>query len=115
MSRGIDDGVYRSISPAKNNHYNLGSSSYKWANVYATTFSGNATSATKATQDGDGAVISSTYAKLSGATFTGAINTANNTWNTIGDDAYLGDINKGGHIGIKGKNGNTGLFFVTYN
>ena len=55
------------------------------------------------------------YLKLSGGTLTGALTTANNTWNTIGDDAYFGDINKAGHIGIKGKNGNTGLFFVTYN
>lgn len=88
------------------------------AKITATSFLGNATSATsatKATQDSDGNTINTTYAKLSGATFTGAINTANGTWNTIGDDAYLGDINKGGHIGIKGKNGNTGLFFVTYN
>lgn len=35
--------------------------------------SGNAATATKATQDGNGSVISSTYAKLSGATFTGAV------------------------------------------
>ncbi len=32
-------------------------------------------SATKATQDGNGATISSTYAKLSGAAFTGAVST----------------------------------------
>lgn len=41
--------------------------------ITATTFSGNATTATKANQDGDGNTISSTYAKLSGATFTGAV------------------------------------------
>lgn len=41
--------------------------------ITATTFSGNATSATKATQDGDGKTISSTYAKLAGAAFTGAV------------------------------------------
>lgn len=52
---------------------------------------------------------------LSGGTMTGALNLANNTWNQVGDDAYIGDINKGGHIGIQGKNGNTGLFFTTYN
>ena len=46
---------------------------------------------------------------------TGALNLANNTWNKIGDDAYLGDINKGGHVGIQGINGNTGIFFTTYN
>ena len=33
-------------------------------------------SATKATQDGNGATISSTYAKLSGAAFTGAVSTS---------------------------------------
>ena len=47
--------------------------------------------------------------------FSGAIYTANNTWNQIGDDAYFGDINKAGHVGIQGKNGNTGIFFTTYN
>lgn len=55
------------------------------------------------------------YLALAGGTLTGAVNTANNTWNKIGDDAELGDINKGGHIGIKGLNSNTGIFFVTYN
>ena len=45
----------------------------------------------------------------------GAVSFANNTWNKIGDDAQLGDINLGGHIGIQGLNGNTGIFFTTYN
>ena len=56
-----------------------------------------------------------TYVNVSGDTMTGALNLANNIWNQVGDDAYIGDINKGGHIGIQGKNGNTGLFFTTYN
>jgi phage-related tail fiber protein len=47
----------------------LGSSDKKWADVYATTFNGalngNASSATKATQDGDGNVIKNTYYKAS--------------------------------------------------
>jgi len=34
-----------SIIPWTNNTYTLGNSSYKWSTVYATTFSGNATSA----------------------------------------------------------------------
>ena len=38
--------------------------------------SGNATSATKATQDGNGATIASTYLKLSGGTMTGRINSS---------------------------------------
>ena len=63
MSRGIDDYVFRNITPNSNNTYNLGSSSNKWANVYATTFQGNATSATKATGDKNGADITTTYQK----------------------------------------------------
>ena len=112
------------IKPSIDNFGSIGNSSYKWANIYATNFHGNLTgnvtgnltgTASKATADADGNTISSTYLKLSGGTLTGALNTANGTWNTIGDDAYFGDINKAGHIGIKGKNGNTGLLFVTYN
>lgn len=49
MSRGIDDYIFRNITPNSNNTYNLGSSSNKWANVYATAFNGNATSATTST------------------------------------------------------------------
>lgn len=47
--------------------------------IAATTFSGNATSATKATQDGNGATISSTYLKLSGGTMTGSVTFAGET------------------------------------
>lgn len=54
------------IYPVTNNTSTLGTSSYKWANVYATTFngdlSGNASSATKATQDESGNNIKATYA-----------------------------------------------------
>lgn len=52
--------------------------------IVAKTFSGNATSATKATQDGNGSTITSTYLKLSGGgtvnkqiTIQGATNSAN--------------------------------------
>lgn len=38
-----------SITPNTDNTYSIGSSTMKWANVYATTFNGNATSATTAT------------------------------------------------------------------
>lgn len=57
--------LYGGITPYKNNSYNLGTSTNKWNNIYATTFNGNATSATKATQDGDGNVIKDTYYKAS--------------------------------------------------
>lgn len=40
MSRTVDRSLYRNITVAKNNTYNLGSSSAKWANVYATNFNG---------------------------------------------------------------------------
>lgn len=54
-----------------NNVGSIGTETYKWANVYATTLhgelDGNAATATKATQDSDGSVINTTYAKLSGA------------------------------------------------
>ena len=67
---------------AKINQYNFYDGNAQLAKVGASTFygdlSGNATSATKATQDSDGNTISSTYAKLSGATFTGAV-TMNST------------------------------------
>ena len=43
MSRGADDYVFRNITPNFNNTYNLGTSSLKWANIYATTFNGNVT------------------------------------------------------------------------
>lgn len=45
MSRGIDDAIYRNITPNNNNTFNLGSSSNKWANVYATNLNGNASTA----------------------------------------------------------------------
>lgn len=54
------------ILPKVNNSKNLGSSSYKWANVYATTFTGNLTgTATKATGDKNGDDITTTYYKAS--------------------------------------------------
>ena len=59
---------------------------------------GNAATATKATQDGDGAVISSTYLKLAGGTMTGTIVTpgndsvvirpAKNNYDRIGSSSY---------------------------
>lgn len=66
ISRGGCSGVYGSLIPHTTNNVDLGSSSKKWKNVYATTFtgslSGNASTATKATQDASGNVITSTYA-----------------------------------------------------
>ena len=77
-------------------------------------YSTSAGSATNATQDSDGNAINTTYAKLSGAKFTGAINTANATYNNIGDDVAIGDINAAGTLGVKGLNGATGIQLVPY-
>lgn len=57
--------------------------------------------------------IKSTYLPKSGGTLTGAINFANNIWNTVGDDAYFGDCNIAGCVGVKGKNGETGVNFIS--
>lgn len=51
---------------------------------------------------------------LSGGTMTGALNFANNTWNKVGDDAYMGDCDVAGMIGIKGSNAAT-PGFAMYN
>lgn len=57
----------------------------------------------------------SSYAlPLSGGTMKGALNLANNTWNKVGDDAYMGDCNVAGMIGIKGSNATT-PGFAMYN
>lgn len=72
-------------------------------------FSGNAASATKASQDAAGNVIADTYLRRSGGTMTGALNFANTTWNLVGDDAYMGDHNVSGTVCFKGANGITGI------
>lgn len=41
MSRGIDDGVFRNISPNTTGAYNLGTSSKHWGTVYANTLTGS--------------------------------------------------------------------------
>lgn len=63
------------------------------AQITATQFNGplngNATSATKATQDGNGATISSTYLKLSGGTLTGVLTAKGSMY----EDSYSGALN----------------------
>lgn len=46
---------------------------------------------------------------LSGGTLKGSLNFANNTWNLVGDDAYIGDHNIGGAFCVVGANGTTKL------
>lgn len=59
-------------------------------------------------------VLDSVYVNTAGDTMTGALNFANGTWNAMGDDADIGDCNQAGKIGIKGKNGATGIYFTPY-
>ena len=58
--------------------------------------------------------LDSNYLRKSGGTMTGALNFANNTWNKVGDNAYIGDCNVAGMIGIKGSNAAT-PGFAMYN
>lgn len=51
---------------------------------------------------------------LSGGTLYGPLNTANGTYNKIGDDVSIGDINMAGTLGIIGQNGNTAIQLVNY-
>ena len=90
------------VYPLENNKKSLGTSSLKWSNVYATTFTGNLTgnvtgnltgTASKATADADGKTISSTYLKLSGGTITGAL-TVNSTLTQAANQIF----NAGGSI-----------------
>ena len=50
----------------------------------------------------------------SGGSFSGAISFANGIWNSVGDDALIGDQNQPGAVCIRGNNGNTRLLFVPY-
>ena len=101
--------IYGNITPYPNSIFNLGSSSSKWANVYATSFVGNSSTATKlatartitlsgsvtgsASFDGSGDITISTttnhthsYLPLSGGTLSGDLNFSNSngaiTWNS---------------------------------
>ena len=47
------------------------------------------------------------YLPLAGGTMTGGLTFANNTWNLVGDDAYMGDHNIGGAVCFVGANGGT--------
>jgi len=82
--------------------------------TWSINITGNAAIATKATQDGSGNTITSTYVKKAGDTMTGALNTANGIANKIGDDSQLGDFNIGGTLGIQGLNGTTGIALLKY-
>lgn len=68
-----------------------------------------------ANNDGNGANIANTYLKRSGGTMSGALNFANNTWNLVGDDSYMGDHDISGTFCVKGANGETGIALINVN
>lgn len=84
-----------------------------WVTLARTT--DNVASATKATQDGSGKVITSTYMQLTGGTLKGALNFANSTWNKVGDDVYVGDKDLAGSFCIKGANGDSSIALMNKN
>lgn len=102
------------IKPAKNNYDQIGASDCKFWKIHASTFIGDLTgTATKATQDGNGAIISSTYLKLSGGTMTGTLTFSNSNGiyvrhidgesDTFAGDLYLNyNVNAPIHVGKGG-------------
>lgn len=54
------------------------------------------------------------YLPLKGGTMSGALNLGNGVWNKVGDDAYLGDMNRAGCVCIKSQSAssNTGICFL---
>ena len=55
------------------------------------------------------------YLPLSGGAMGGALTFANDTWNAVGDDVKIGDINHAGTLGVLGNNGNTAIELIDYN
>ena len=80
------------LVPYSNNNYQIGTSNWKFANMYATTFhgalDGNATTATSATNDSDGNAINTTYVKktegITGLSISGTTLTYTRGDNTTG-------------------------------
>lgn len=52
-------------------------------------------------------LMGNSFIKKSGDTITGALNFANNTWNRVGDDVYIGDHNIANYLCIKANSGTT--------
>ena len=108
ISLTLLDGVIGDLNPKTTNVYSLGTSALKWKNIYVTSTDAGTLTAGNTSIGGNLTVAGTSQ-------FNGVVKFANNTWNTVGDDAQMGDINKAGHIGIQGLNGNTGIFFTQYN
>lgn len=52
-------------------------------------------------------LMGNSFIKKSGDTMTGALNFANNTWNRVGNDVYIGDHNIANYLCIKANSGTT--------
>ena len=111
---------------ATNNVGSIGTSSYRWNAVHATTFYENGNNIsdryiTTITGDttnhkiiytngsGSDTDVALNFVRIAGDTMTGALNFANNTANKVGDDVQIGDFNVAGTLGIQGINGTTGI------
>lgn len=51
--------------------------------------------------------IGNSFIKKAGDTMTGALNFANNVWNKVGDDVYIGDHNQANYLCVKANSGST--------
>ena len=112
------------ISTDKDNRYKVGNGTSKWSELSyakANLTSSDVTGVLGFTPANSNHNHDSVYSKLghthsylplSGGTLSGALNLANSTWNTIGDDVAIGDMDIGGTLGIRGLNGNTGIKLV---
>ena len=75
-----------------------------WRPVQDNLTSSSATDSLSANQGrllANGSARDNTKMPVSGGTFTGAVGFANNTWNPVGDDCYMGDFNAAGCVAFK--------------
>lgn len=93
----ITDANYDAGTNAQTANYQFKTDGTLVAKTFSGALSGNATSATKATQDGNGATIASTYLKLAGGIMTGNLITTakicgKSTYSDGSGTTYTGDL-----------------------
>ena len=93
----VTDANYTAGTNAQTADYQFKTDGTIVAKTFSGALSGNAASATKATQDGNGATISSTYLKLAGGTMTGDLITTakirgKSTYSDGSGTTYTGDL-----------------------
>lgn len=83
---------------------------YTWDLSQNATFPANINATGKVLENGKSITdMVNSKLPLSGGTLTGALNFANNTWNLVGDDVYVGDHDLSGTFCVKGHNTQTGI------